>query len=344
MLAQAPAAAQKLLPDAPQSQLQSQQCGDSLGATGHGSIAATILDNARNPLSGAQVELQRDGSPGTCTATTAEDGRFLFSDLPRGNFRLRVSVPGMQTLVDEQITIHGSEHLTLPDLTVQLVTAAQQVTVTVSQVELAQEEVKAQEKQRALLIFPNFYSSYIWNAAPMNSRQKFGLALHSLLDPVNFLIVGGEAAGLQYTDTYHAYGTGAQAYGKYYGATFADNASARLIGGAVLPSLLHQDPRYFYKGRGTVTSRALYAITRAVITRNDRGQDVPNYSSMLGGLAAGGISNAYHPSSDRGVALTFRNAGIDIGGHAFDNLIREFILRKLTSNVPDYANGQPEVK
>ncbi len=327
------------LPDAP----QNNSCGSQLGTPGSGSLAGTVLDSNHNPLSGAQVHLERAGSSGGCDLATAPDGRFLFANLPSGMFRLRVSLSGMQTVVDEQIMLQNGEHLALPDLTVHLATSTQQVTVTASQIELAQEEVKAQEKQRALVIFPNFYSSYIWNAAPLNPRQKFGLALHSIFDPVNFLVVGAEAAGLQYTDTYH-YGTGAEAYAKYYGSTFADTAVARTLGSAVLPSLLHQDPRYFYKGRGGAASRALYAITRAVITRNDAGRDVPNYSSVAGSLMAGAISNAYHPEADRGAGLTFRNGAIAIGGHAFDNLVREFILRQITSHVPDSDVGQPPPK
>jgi carboxypeptidase family protein len=310
---------------------------------GSGSLGGTVVDSNHNPLSRAQVHLDRDGTSGGCDLATEPDGRFLFANLPSGAFRLRVSFPGMQTVVDEQIVLQNGEDLTLPDLIVRLATTTQQVTVTVSQTELAQEEVKAQEKQRALVIFPNFYSSFIWNAAPLNSRQKFDLALHSIFDPVNFLVVGAEAGGLQYNDTYH-YGSGAEAYAKYYGSTFADTATTRILGGAVLPSLLHQDPRYFYKGRGSVTSRSLYAITRAVITRSDAGRNEPNYSSIAGGLMAGAISNAYHPESDRGAGLTFRNGAIAIGGHAFDNLVREFILRPITSHVPESGVGQPPPK
>lgn len=328
------------LPDAP----QSNTCASKLGAPGSGSLAGIVVDSNHNPLSGALLHLERDGFSESCDLATEPDGRFLFADLPSGSYRLRVSFSGMQTLVDEEITLQNGEHLRLPDLTIHLATATQQVTVTVNQIELAQEEVKTEEKQRALVIFPNFYSSYIWNAAPLDTRQKFDLALHSIFDPVNLLVVGAEAGGLQYTDTYHDYGTGAGAYGKYYGATFADTAIAHILGSAALPSLLHQDPRYFYKGRGSKTSRALYAITRAVITRNDAGRDVPNYSSMAGSLMAGAISNAYHPAADRGAGLTFRNGAIAIGGHAFDNLIREFILRQLTSHVPDSGVGQPPPK
>lgn len=330
---------QTALPDAP----QSNSCASNFSTSGSGSLEGAVVDSNHNLLSGAQVHLERDGSSASCDLVTEPDGRFLFIDLPRGSFRLRVSFSGMETLVDEQIMLQNGQHLRLPDLTVHLATTTQQVTVTVSQVELAQEEVKTEEKQRALVIFPNFYSSYIWNAAPLNTRQKFDLALHSIFDPVNFLVVGAEAGGLQYTDSYH-YGTGAEAYAKYYGSTFADTAIAHLLGSAVLPSLLHQDPRYFYKGRGSKTSRALYAISRAVITRNDAGRDEPNYSSVAGSLAAGAISNAYHPAADRGVGLTFRNGAIAIGGHAFDNLVREFVLRRLTSHVPDSGVGQPPPK
>lgn len=313
------------------------------GTAGTGSLGGTVVDSNHTPLPGAQVHLERDGSAGSCDLATDSDGRFVFGDLAKGTFRLRVSLTGMQTVVDEQILLQNGQRLTVPDLTVRLATATQQVTVTVSQVELAQEEVKAQERQRALVIFPNFYSSYIWNAAPLNTRQKFDLALHSVFDPVNFLVVGAEAGGLQYFDTYH-YGSGAEAYAKYYGSTFADTAIAHILGSAVLPSLLHQDPRYFYKGRGGMASRALYAISRSVITRNDAGRDVPNYSSMAGSLMAGAISNAYHPAADRGVGLTFRNGAIAIGGHAFENLVREFILRRLTSNVPASEVGEPPPK
>jgi hypothetical protein len=327
------------LPDAP----QGNYCASQLGISGTGSLAGTVVDSNYNPLSGAQVHLERAGSSASCDLATERDGGFLFADLPKGVFRLRVSFSGMQTVVDEQIMLQNGERLTLPDLTVHLATTTQQVTVTVSQAELAQEEVKTQEKQRALLIFPNFYSSYIWNAAPLNPRQKFDLALHSIFDPVNFLVVGAEAGGLQYNDTYH-YGTGAEAYAKYYGSTFADTATTRILGGAVLPSLLHQDPRYFYKGRGRAASRALYAVTRAVITRNDAGRNEPNYSAVAGGLMAGAISNAYHPETDRGAGLTLRNGAIAIGGHAFDNLVREFILRPITSHVPESGVGQPPLK
>ena len=103
----------------------------------------------------------------------------------------------------------------------------------------------------------------------------------------------------------------------------------------ILPTLFHQDPRYFYKGTGSNTSRALYAISRTFVTRGDTGQQEINYSRLLGGFASGALSNAYHDSQDRGVGLTLRNASIGIGGNIGNNLLREFLFKRFTKT-PNY--------
>ena len=103
-----------------------------------------------------------------------------------------------------------------------------------------------------------------------------------------------------------------------------------MIGGAVLPALFHQDPRYFYKGTGTITSRALYAIATVVICRGDNGKWQPNYSSILGDLASAGISNAYYPASDRhGAGVVIDNSLIGTAFGAFSSLMQEFFLRRV---------------
>ena len=145
----------------------------------------------------------------------------------------------------------------------------------------------------------------------------------------------------QWQNTFPGYGKGAQGYAKRYGAAYADEALSRMIGSAILPSLLHQDPRYFYRGSGSKKARALYAISQAVICRGDNGKMQPNYSYVLGSFAAGGISNLYHPAGDRGAGLTIGNGFLNVGAHAIDNLAREFLFRKLTPKVPDYAQGKP---
>jgi hypothetical protein len=107
-----------------------------------------------------------------------------------------------------------------------------------------------------------------------------------------------------------------------------------MIADVALPDLFHHDRRYFFKGRGSFTSRALYAVSRSVICRGDNGHDQFDYSRVLGNIAAGGISNFYYPAGERGIGLTFSNAAIDIGANAATNLIREFILHGLISHGP----------
>jgi hypothetical protein len=150
----------------------------------------------------------------------------------------------------------------------------------------------------------------------------------------------GALAGMeQASNTFAGYGQGAQGYGKRFGANYADGFSDTMIGGAILPSLFKQDPRYFYKGTGTISSRAMYAIANSVICKGDNGRWQPNYSSILGGLAAGGISNLYYPSSNRsGVDVTFTNALIGTAEGAMQNLAQEFLVRRLTPRLPRYPS------
>ena len=145
-------------------------------------------------------------------------------------------------------------------------------------------------------------------------------------------------AGIQQgANAFSGYGQGAKGYAKRYGASYADSAIGTFIGGAILPSVFKQDPRYFYKGTGTRRSRFFYAIANAVICKGDNGHWQANYSSMLGSLAAGGISNLYYPDSDRDATVTFENTLIAIGSNAANNLLQEFVIRKLTRNAPTYA-------
>jgi hypothetical protein len=114
-----------------------------------------------------------------------------------------------------------------------------------------------------------------------------------------------------------------------------------LIGSAILPSLLKQDPRYFYKGSGSKRSRVLYAVANSVICKGDNGHWQANYSGILGSLAAGGMSNLYYPANDRGAGLTFENTLVGIGATAAANVLQEFVVRKLTPNVPNPDPAKP---
>ena len=105
----------------------------------------------------------------------------------------------------------------------------------------------------------------------------------------------------------------------------------------MFPSLLKQDPRFFYKSSGSVRSRILYALGASLMAKGDNGRWQPNYSNFLGDLASGGLSNLYYPPQDRnGVALTFENVGISMGARAADYLMQEFLVPKLTRKAPHF--------
>jgi Carboxypeptidase regulatory-like domain len=311
---------------------------EQAGASG---ISGTVLDVNGGAVLGAQVTLvASDGSDGH-TVTSDDAGQFSFSGLAAGKFKCTVASTGFEPYTSSEIILFSGEKLILPEIRLSPAATTTNIQVSVTQVEIATEQVKAQEEQRVLGMFPNFYSSYIWDAAPMTTGQKYQLAVHSVVDPFSFVGAGLFAGAEQWQNTFPGYGRGAQGYAKRYGAAYADEALSRMIGSAILPSLLHQDPRYFYRGTGSRKARALYAISLAVICRGDNGRMQPNYSYVLGSFAAGGISNLYHPAGDRGLGLTISNGFLNVGAHAIDNLAREFLFRKLTPKVPGYAQGKP---
>ena len=200
--------------------------------------------------------------------------------------------------------------------------------VTIEQV--AAQQVKVQEKQRVLGVLPNFYVTYERNPAPLTSKLKFQLAMKALTDPVTMTGFGLNAAIYQAAD-YPSYRQGAAGYGQRLGDTFAGGYSKILIGDALLPSLFHQDPRYFYQGTGTTKSRFLHALATPFVTRGDDGHREINYSNILGDLSSGAIANAYYPSQDRGAGLVARSALIGAGGRMALGIVQEFVLHKSTS-------------
>jgi Carboxypeptidase regulatory-like domain len=306
-----------------------------------GSISGTVVDPSGATVTGAHVVLTRDDKTPKQEVLSGEDGQFSFVGVPPGPFQISV-VSELFTTQKVAAILHPGEFLVLPQIVFALATAVTQVQVSVPRFEVAEEELKVEEKQRIFGVIPNFYVSYIPNAAPLASKQKFELAWRSTIDPVNFAITGVVAGVQQATNTPSGYGQGAQGYAKRYGASYADLVTGTFIGGAILPSLLKQDPRYFYKGTGSVRSRVLYAIANSVICKGDNGHWQPNYSSILGSLAAGGISNLYYPAENRnGAGLTFENALIGIGETAATNLLQEFVIRKLTPNVSHQQSATP---
>ena len=304
-----------------------------------GSISGTVLDATGAELIGATVTLVPK-SEAPREILTGNDGQFFFTNVPPGEFKVSVSAKGFASRTSTGVLQPGQFYI-VPGIHLPPATANTAVEVVGSQEEIAEAQIKVQEKQRVLGVFPNFYVSYVPDPVPLNTRQKFQLAWKTMLDPVTFVLTGVAAGTEQAADAYSGYGQGAQGYAKRYGAAYADSATDTFIGGAILPSLLHQDPRYYYKGTGSVRSRLLYAIANIAVTRGDNKHWEPNYSALLGGLASGAISNAYYPASDRGVGLTFTNFAIGTASAVGVNILQEFVIRKFTPKTPKEDPSNP---
>ncbi|WP_188757966.1 carboxypeptidase-like regulatory domain-containing protein [Edaphobacter acidisoli] len=327
------------LPDSPGFLRQAQ--GFETGeAQGTAQVQGTVQDTQGNPIPGATVVLTAPGKLGDHTAIAGSDGSFVFTGLPQGDFFLIVTAAGLAPYTSPEFAVRAGATVQAPKIALKLATSSS-VNVYASSEQIAQAQIQEQQQQRVFGVFQNFYTSYIWKAAPMSTGQKYKLALRTQSDPTTFLVVAGVAGAEQYNGTYPGYGSGIEGYGKRYGAALADATTGRFIGSAILPSLLHQDPRYFYQGAGGIRSRAWHAVASAFICRGDNGRLEPNYSHLLGNLAAGGIANAYHPASSRGVGLTFETLGVTTAGNMVGNLFREFLLRDLEPSVPRFAHGKP---
>ena len=321
------------LPDAPGVQEESQKPS--------GSICGTVLDTNGDVIQNARVVLTSKNGPEVHILQSGGNGEFNFSGLPAGTFKVTVTGPGMGTFVSPEIPLHAGEIRLVPGVVLAIAADTTSIRVEGDRNELAEEQMHIAIDQRIFGVMPNFYSSYDWNAPPMGAKQKFHLALKAATDPVAFLGYGFVSGMEQAQNSFPGYGQGAAGYGKRYGAVFANDAIGRLMGSAVFPSLLRQDPRYFYKGTGSVRSRVLYAISRAVICRGDNGHSQPNFSHVFGSLAAGGLSNLYFPQAEWGASLTFVNTLVGTAGNAANNLVREFVMKGISTRARQRADGTP---
>lgn len=306
------------------------------------SIAGNVRDAQGEPIIGATIAIAGQDSAFRHVLVTDSKGAFTFEGLAPGNYMVKIEADGSsERPISIDVALAAGERRELPIIGTKVMASSTTVHVVAKPGDIAEAQVKQQETQRLLGIVPNFYSSYIWDAAPMSARQKFRLTLRSNTDPFNILLVAGLAGLEQKHNVFPGYGQGAQGYGKRFGGAYADTMVSKMISRALLPSVLHQDPRYFYRGSGSLRTRFFYALTSAVVCRGDSGRLQPNYSQVLGSFAAIGISNLYRTSGDRTAGLTIRNGLVMMASSAVQNLAREFISRKLTPNVPSFANGKP---
>jgi len=303
-----------------------------------GRMSGTATDVNDDVIPGANVILDGPALEEKRTIVANDNGGFAFDDLKPGvPYHVTVSADGYVSWTSPTIVVAPGQFLFLSASKLAIAGGSTSVTVYSSSEQIATEQVKIEEKQRVLGIVPNFYVVYDHDAAPLTTKLKFKLALRAETDPITFVGVAF-VAGLDQAGTTPNYGLGAAGYGQRLGALYANGFTDIMIGGAILPSLLHQDPRYFYQGTGTTKSRFVHAISTPFICKGDDGRWEPNYSSVGGDLATGAISNIYYPESNRGPGLVFVNAAITSGGRMANGLIQEFILRRLTPSARNRTN------
>jgi hypothetical protein len=297
-----------------------------------GIVVGTVTDVNNDAVPGATVSLAGPALKDPRTAVSNDNGSFQFNDVEPGTYQVIVSAQGFANWTSPAIMLKPGQYAILPVSKLRIAEALTTITVAspaASLDEIAAEQVRVEEQQRIFGFIPNFYVTYDRNVVPLTPKLKFKLATKALFDPVTVIGVAGFAAINQAANNPN-YGQGAKGYAERFGAGYADGAIDIMVGGAILPSLLHQDPRYFYQGTGTTKSRVLHAVSSPFITRGDNGQRQPNYSTLGGDLTTAALANAYYPASNRGVGLFLGNFFIATGQRALANVAQEFILRRIT--------------
>jgi Carboxypeptidase regulatory-like domain len=298
---------------------------------GTGHITGTVTDVNNDVLSGATVVLQGSALKEPLKVLSNDNGLFEFNQLDPGTYRVVITAKEFADWTSPDLILAPGQFLIVADGKLHIAEAVTTVDVVESSEEIATEQVKIAETQRVFGILPNFYVVYDPHPAPLTTKLKFQLAMKTSTDIVTVLGVGVLAGINQAGDTPN-YQQGWKGYGERVGAVAADGFSDIMLGGAILPSLLHQDPRYYYQGTGTNKSRALHALSSPFVCRGDNGRLQPNFSSMGGDLGSSALSNLYYPKSNRGAGLVFDNFLLTTGERMLNSLVQEFLLHKVTAN------------
>ncbi|MGA2570396.1 MAG: carboxypeptidase regulatory-like domain-containing protein [Terracidiphilus sp.] len=306
-----------------------------------GSISGTVTDAQDELVPGATVMLVGPDPGATSQATANGEGFFSFKSLKPGiPYRLIIKAKGFSDWQSPPVVLSPGQFQIVPGIRMQLKGEQSSVTVYASPDELALEQVQIAEQQRVFGLVPNFYVAYDPSAPPLTAKLKFKLALKVSADPITIAGVMF-MAGINQGARLPNYGLGAKGYGERVGSVAADGFTDIFFGGAVLPALLHQDPRYFYMGTGTKRARLLHALAGPFVCRGDNGRTQPNYSTVGGDVISAAFSNLYFPRKDRTGMVFLQNIWISTIERTASTVTQEFVLRHFTSG-PKGKGGTTE--
>lgn len=306
------------------SRLSAQDTSGPKAEPGH--IIGTVTDVNGDTVSGATVTLQGPKDPRKVLSD--DNGFFEFTQADPGSYRVTIMAPDFADWSSPEFVLSSGQYLILGGSKLHIAQVTTSINVAYTPEEIATEQVKIEETQRVLGIIPNFYVVYDPSPAPLTTRLKFQLALKTSTDAFTVLGVG-VLAGMNQAGGTPDFAGGIRGYSERFGAAAADGVSDIMIGGAILPSLLHQDPRYYYKGTGTNKSRTLHALSSPFICKGDNGRLQPNFSSVGGDLGSAALSELYYPPSNRGTGLVFENFLLATSERMFSSLMQEFVLSRL---------------
>ena len=300
-----------------------------------GAVDGTVKDGAGLAVAGAIVTLETAAGAGQRTTATDQAGAFHFGDVAAGSYNVTVAAGGFAVWT-ANVTA-GVLNQAPVAAVLQVSPVASTIEVTPPPKELAAEQLKSEEKQRVLGVFPHFLVTYDPNPAPLTAGQKFHLGFKTLVDPVTLLGTGIDAGIQQAQNKYPEFGQGVEGYAKRFGARYTSHISGVMIHHVILQAVFRQDPRYFYRDTGSFRSRVWYSIWTAFVCKGDNGRWQPDYSDVIGGAAASQVSRLYYPYTSRPWLRLFHNVLEGFGGRAEDHLLEQFVVRRLTTHTRKLA-------
>lgn len=180
------------------------------------------------------------------------------------------------------------------------------------------------ESKRLFGIIPNYRTSAsLLNYEPLTTKQKFTVARQDAFDRGTVILAAAFAGEGQLTNANPSFGQGGAGYGRYFATSYADYVIGDYMTEAIFPTVLHQDPRFFRKGKGSTFSRLVYSAGQVFVTHGDNAKTQFNYSEVLGNSAAVAIGMSYYPDN-RNASDAATKLGTQIGVDMASNVLKEF--------------------